>query len=214
MCEGCVHSFRFGCNVIHPVTFLAAAPVSFKKELENQVSAEGGEASLSCETTSSDCKVTWRRNSTILTHGKKYTMQQRDATHILIIHKLVKEDSGEYTCVTGDKKSTATLTVKGKTSTMFTSSSLILEVWISPWLFVFILVLNWETLEYIFYVKFGSFIHQFSLVAGLANEDTIWENSESIYSWLNTSDRITVKDLENPNPQPSFKEKTRKASYF
>lgn len=92
------------------------------------MSAEGGEASLSCETTSSDCKVTWRRNSTILTHGKKYTMQQRDATHILIIHKLVKEDSGEYTCVTGDKKSTATLTVKGKTSTMFTSSSLILEV--------------------------------------------------------------------------------------
>ncbi|XP_023820736.1 obscurin isoform X4 [Oryzias latipes] len=91
-----------------------AAPVSFKKELENQVSAEGGEASLSCETTSSDCKVTWRRNSTILTHGKKYTMQQRDATHILIIHKLVKEDSGEYTCVTGDKKSTATLTVKEK----------------------------------------------------------------------------------------------------
>ncbi|KAM4551583.1 obscurin isoform 33-T33 [Odontesthes bonariensis] len=89
-----------------------AAPVSFKKELESQESTEGGEVSMSCETSSPDCKVTWRRGSTILTQGGKYTMQQTATTHILVIHRLIPEDSGEYTCETGEKKSTATLTVK------------------------------------------------------------------------------------------------------
>ncbi|KAM4551579.1 obscurin isoform 29-T29 [Odontesthes bonariensis] len=88
------------------------APVSFKKELESQESTEGGEVSMSCETSSPDCKVTWRRGSTILTQGGKYTMQQTATTHILVIHRLIPEDSGEYTCETGEKKSTATLTVK------------------------------------------------------------------------------------------------------
>ncbi|XP_069548297.1 obscurin isoform X25 [Brachyistius frenatus] len=89
-----------------------AAPVSFKKELESQEATAGGDASLSCETSSPDCKVTWRRGTKVLTHGEKYTMEQKATTNILVIHKLVTEDSGEYTCDTGDKKSAATLTVK------------------------------------------------------------------------------------------------------
>uniref|UniRef100_A0A3B3TPH5 Ig-like domain-containing protein n=1 Tax=Poecilia latipinna TaxID=48699 RepID=A0A3B3TPH5_9TELE len=88
-------------------------PVSFKKELESQEAREGGETTLSCETSSPDCKVTWWKGSTVLSQGEKYTIQQRATTHSLVIHKLVKEDSGEYTCDTGDKKSTARLTIKG-----------------------------------------------------------------------------------------------------
>ncbi|KAM9719648.1 obscurin isoform 23-T24 [Menidia menidia] len=91
---------------------IKAAPISFKKELESQEATEGGEASLSCETSSEDCKVTWWKGSTILTLGEKYTMQQRATTHILVIHKLIPEDSGEYTCHAGEMKSTAILTVK------------------------------------------------------------------------------------------------------
>ncbi|XP_014826366.1 PREDICTED: obscurin isoform X5 [Poecilia mexicana] len=87
-------------------------PVSFKKELESQEAREGGETTLSCETSSPGCKVTWWKGSTVLSQGEKYTIQQRATTHSLVIHKLVKEDSGEYTCDTGDKKSTARLTIK------------------------------------------------------------------------------------------------------
>ncbi|XP_035861185.1 obscurin isoform X13 [Sander lucioperca] len=89
-----------------------AAPILFKKELESQEATEGDKATLSCETSSPDCKVTWLKGSIVLTHGEKYTMEQRAITHILVIHKLNVKDSGEYTCDTGDKKSTATLTVK------------------------------------------------------------------------------------------------------
>nr|XP_033505672.1 obscurin isoform X16 [Epinephelus lanceolatus] len=89
-----------------------AAPALFKKELESQEATEGDKATLSCETSNPDCKVTWLKGSTVLTHGEKYTLEQRATTHNLVIHKLNLKDSGEYTCDTGDKKSTATLTVK------------------------------------------------------------------------------------------------------
>ncbi|CAK6957615.1 obscurin [Scomber scombrus] len=92
---------------------IKAAAVLFKKELESQEATEGDKITLSCETSSPDCKVTWQKGSSLLTHGEKYTMEQRATTHSLVIHKLNLEDSGEYTCDTGDKKSTATVTVKG-----------------------------------------------------------------------------------------------------
>lgn len=104
---------------------LAAAPLIFKKELESQETTEGGKATLSCETSSPDCKVTWRKGSTLLTHGEKYTLEKRATTHTLVIHKLNVEDSGEYTCDTGDKKSVATLTVKGNRTLLNLVCSLI-----------------------------------------------------------------------------------------
>ncbi|CAJ1072456.1 obscurin isoform X18 [Xyrichtys novacula] len=91
---------------------IKAAPVVFKKELESQEATEGQKATLSCETSSPDCKVTWLKGSTLLTHGEKYSMEQKATTHTLVIHKLDVKDGGEYTCDTGDKRSTATLTVK------------------------------------------------------------------------------------------------------
>uniref|UniRef100_A0A3Q2PEI6 Ig-like domain-containing protein n=1 Tax=Fundulus heteroclitus TaxID=8078 RepID=A0A3Q2PEI6_FUNHE len=115
------------CSFLFTKSFLLSqmgSPISFKKELESQEAREGGETTLSCETSSPDCKVTWRMGSTVLSQGEKYTIQQRAATHSLVIHKLVKEDSGEYTCDTGDKKSTARLTVKGNCFFIRLSSSL------------------------------------------------------------------------------------------
>lgn len=96
------------------MVLLAAAPVFFKKNLESKEATEGDKATLSCETSSPDCKVTWWKGSTLLTSGEKYTMEHRATTHTLIIHKINMEDPGEYMCDTGDKKSTATVTVKGK----------------------------------------------------------------------------------------------------
>ncbi|KAM7400475.1 hypothetical protein PAMA_004929 [Pampus argenteus] len=89
-----------------------AAPVLFTKELESLEATEGDKATLSCEISSPTCKVTWRKGTSLLSHGEKYTMEQRATTHTLVIHKLNVADSGEYICDTGDKKTTATVTVK------------------------------------------------------------------------------------------------------
>ncbi|XP_034744170.1 obscurin isoform X23 [Etheostoma cragini] len=107
-------TFTVGNHTSTASLTVRAAPVLFKKELESQEATEGDKATLSCETSSPDCKVTWLKGSTVLTHGGKYSMEKRDVTHILVVHNLDVKDSGEYTCDTGDKKSTATLTVKGK----------------------------------------------------------------------------------------------------
>uniref|UniRef100_A0A3Q3DN76 Ig-like domain-containing protein n=1 Tax=Hippocampus comes TaxID=109280 RepID=A0A3Q3DN76_HIPCM len=90
------------------------SPVLFKKTLDSQEGTEGEKVTLSCETSSPTCKVTWRKGSTLLSHGEKYSIDQSAAIHTLVIHKLRPEDSGEYSCDTGDKKSAATVTVKGK----------------------------------------------------------------------------------------------------
>ncbi|XP_054889210.1 obscurin isoform X4 [Poeciliopsis prolifica] len=105
-------TFTVGNHTSTAALTVRVPPISFKKELESQEAREGGETTLSCETSSPDCKVTWWKGSTVVSQGKKYTIQQRATTHSLVIHKLVKEDSGEYTCDTGDKKSTARLTIK------------------------------------------------------------------------------------------------------
>ena len=101
------------------MVFLAAAPVLFKKELEIQEATEGEKATLSCETSRADCKVTWLKGSTVLTHGEKYSMEQRATIQTLVVHKLNVKDSGEYTCDTGDKRSTTTLTVKGNRAHLY-----------------------------------------------------------------------------------------------
>ncbi|KAJ3594699.1 hypothetical protein NHX12_004006 [Muraenolepis orangiensis] len=89
-----------------------AAPVVFEKELESLEVVEGDKAVLSCQTSSTEGKVTWRKGSLLLTDGHKYSIERQGSTCVLVVSKLRAEDSGEYTCDTGDKQTTATLAVK------------------------------------------------------------------------------------------------------
>ncbi|XP_054623324.1 obscurin isoform X2 [Dunckerocampus dactyliophorus] len=105
-------TFSVGNHTSTASLTVRAATVLFKKNLDSQEGTEGDKVTLSCETTSPDCKVSWQKGFTLLTHGDKYTIEHSAATHTLTIHKLKLEDSGEYSCDTGDKKSFATVTVK------------------------------------------------------------------------------------------------------
>ncbi|XP_061549134.1 obscurin isoform X5 [Phycodurus eques] len=105
-------TFSVGNHTSTASLTVRAVPVLFKKTLNSQEGTESEKVILSCETSSPDCKVSWRKGSTLLAHGEKYSIEQSAATHTLIIHKLKPEDSGQYSCDTGDEKSTATVTVK------------------------------------------------------------------------------------------------------
>ncbi|XP_072297823.1 obscurin isoform X4 [Eucyclogobius newberryi] len=89
-----------------------AAPVTFKKVLESQEATEGSTATLLCETSSADTKVTWRKGTQVLITGDKYSIEKKGSAHKLLINKLSVADSGEYSCDTGDKQTTASLNVK------------------------------------------------------------------------------------------------------
>ena len=51
----------------------------------------------------------------MLTSGEKYQMKQSGSTFELLIRKSLPEDSGAYSCVCDDIKTTATVIITGET---------------------------------------------------------------------------------------------------
>lgn len=86
----------------------------FQQRLKNQKAEEGGTAKLRCEVTLAKATVEWRKDGVGLQSGSKYEIREEGTIHELLIHDLEPKDSGEYSCVTGDQTTSASLTVKGK----------------------------------------------------------------------------------------------------
>lgn len=90
-----------------------ALPALFKKELVSTEATENGTAVLQCELTK-PTPVEWRKGQKVLKPSEKYKMRLKDTIAELTIHSLEEQDAGDYTCVCGDKMTTASLTVHGK----------------------------------------------------------------------------------------------------
>lgn len=86
----------------------------FEKELESQAVMEGKSVLLSCEVSSANVPVTWKKDNTVLEDGGRYILRKKGSIHSLEIKKLYLEDAGDYSCVTRGKKTTAKLLVRGK----------------------------------------------------------------------------------------------------
>ncbi|XP_016380464.1 obscurin-like [Sinocyclocheilus rhinocerous] len=106
-------SFHVGAHTSFACLTVKAIPVlSFVKELTSQEVTEGASASLCCETSIPDANVTWKKDTQVLSDGKKYSIKKDGIFQTLEIHKLSVDDGGEYICEAGDKRSKAMLTVK------------------------------------------------------------------------------------------------------
>ncbi|MEQ2189924.1 hypothetical protein GOODEAATRI_030274, partial [Goodea atripinnis] len=95
------------------------SPVFFTKELENQTLEEGQSATLHCELSKSSLSLEWRKGELGLCPCAKYDIRQTENLATLIIHNVEPEDSGNYTCDTGECQSTAMLAVKGMLPTIY-----------------------------------------------------------------------------------------------
>ncbi|XP_055359783.1 obscurin isoform X12 [Betta splendens] len=87
-------------------------PATFKQKLEHQEAEEGADISLCCELSKAGASVEWRKGAQVLKAGGKYQMKQRGSVNELLICKVVPEDSGDYSCVCGDQKTSASLSVR------------------------------------------------------------------------------------------------------
>ncbi|XP_036374685.1 obscurin isoform X3 [Megalops cyprinoides] len=87
--------------------FVKALPVVFTQELQSQEAEEGGSVTLRCELSKPGAAVEWRKGAEVLKSGDKYEMKQKESTVELKISNLTPEDSGDYSCITGDKQSSA-----------------------------------------------------------------------------------------------------------
>lgn len=95
------------------VANFSALPVLFKEGLKNREAVEGTTATLHCEMTKAGAEVKWRKGAQTLKPSNKYRMKQEGAEAELLVRDLQVEDTGDYTCVCGDQKTTAVLTVHG-----------------------------------------------------------------------------------------------------
>lgn len=98
------------CSVLVPV---AASSAQFIGKLRNKEATEGTMVTLRCELTK-EAPVEWKKGTETLSNGDKYSLKQDGAVCELQICSLLVADAGEYLCVCGQEKTSATLTVKGK----------------------------------------------------------------------------------------------------
>ncbi|XP_054644774.1 obscurin isoform X2 [Dunckerocampus dactyliophorus] len=94
------------------VNVRAAASVFFEKELDSQAVMEGKSVLLSCEVSSANVPVTWKKDNAVIEAGGRVSLTKKGATHMLEIKQLRLEDAGEYCCITRGKKTTAKLVVR------------------------------------------------------------------------------------------------------
>ncbi|XP_067462238.1 obscurin isoform X41 [Thunnus thynnus] len=93
---------------------IKAQPVTFKHKLEGQEAEEGASVTLRCEISKPGVPVEWKKGTQVLTSGEKYQMKQTASVNELQINKVVPEDSGDYSCMCGDQKTTASLNIKAQ----------------------------------------------------------------------------------------------------
>lgn len=91
----------------------SAVSVLFKEELKPVEAVEGGTATLRCQL-GTEAPVEWRKGQTLLRATNKYKMRQEGTVAELLIHDLEPKDAGDYSCLVGNQKTTAALSVNGK----------------------------------------------------------------------------------------------------
>ena len=100
-------------HVLSVCLALSALPPRFIEDLRSQEATEGTMATLRCQM-SKAAPVEWRKGSETLRDGGRYSLRQDGAMCELQICDLAVEDAGDYSCVCGQEKTSATLSVKGK----------------------------------------------------------------------------------------------------
>ncbi|KAG9472589.1 hypothetical protein GDO78_018425 [Eleutherodactylus coqui] len=91
---------------------VTAVQAFFKREVQSTEAEEGTTATLYCEVSNEKASVQWKKDGKLLRSSNKYEMKMKDCRMELLVHNLVKEDEGMYMCETGERSSSATLTVK------------------------------------------------------------------------------------------------------
>lgn len=89
-------------------------PIGILQNLKNVYVEEGHAVTLRCELSKPGVPVQWKKSDNLLTDGEKYQMKQNGSTVELFVWKSQPEDSGVYSCVCGDLKSTATVVITGE----------------------------------------------------------------------------------------------------
>ncbi|MBZ3888895.1 Obscurin [Sciurus carolinensis] len=109
--DGGRYSCSFGDQTTSATLSVKALPAQFIGKLRNKEATEGATATLRCEL-SKAAPVEWRKGTEPLRDGDRLSLRQEGAVCELQIQDLAEEDAGEYLCMCGQERTSATLAVR------------------------------------------------------------------------------------------------------
>ncbi|XP_030171159.1 obscurin isoform X29 [Lynx canadensis] len=105
------YSCHFGDQMTLAMLTVKALPAEFIGRLRSKEASEGATATLRCEL-SKEAPVEWRKGSETLRAGDRISLRQDGTMCELEIRGLAVADSGEYSCVCGQERTSAMMTVR------------------------------------------------------------------------------------------------------
>ncbi|KAG7271277.1 hypothetical protein CRUP_003229 [Coryphaenoides rupestris] len=107
---------EYTCDVntdqIHFSLLVKGMRIKFVTPLRDTVAHADGMVTLRCEVCKPKADVQWLRNGVEVVPGRRFSIRADGVERSLTIHRLTKEDAGEYTCESRDDRTVATLRVE------------------------------------------------------------------------------------------------------
>lgn len=88
--------------------------IKFIKPLRDTVAHADGMVTLRCEVCKPKADVQWLKNGMEVVPSRRFSIRADGVERSLTIHRLTREDAGEYTCESRDDRTVATLRVESK----------------------------------------------------------------------------------------------------
>lgn len=88
--------------------------IKFVRPLRDTVAHANGMVTLRCEVCKSKADVQWLRNGVEVVPSRRFSIRADGVERSLTIHRLTRDDAGEYACESKDDRTVATLRVESK----------------------------------------------------------------------------------------------------
>lgn len=88
--------------------------VKFTRPLQDTLAHADGMVTLRCEVGKPKADVQWLRNGVEIVPSRRYTIRADGIERSLTIHRLTRDDAGEYACESKDDRTAAILKVESK----------------------------------------------------------------------------------------------------
>ncbi|KAM7375287.1 hypothetical protein PAMA_014403 [Pampus argenteus] len=107
---------EYTCDVntdqIHFSLLVKEMRIKFIKPLQDTVAHADGMVTIRCEVCKPKADVQWLKNGMEVVPSRRFSIRADGVERSLTIHRLTREDAGEYTCESKDDRTVATLRVE------------------------------------------------------------------------------------------------------
>lgn len=93
--------------------------IKFVKPLVDTVAHKDGMVTLCCELCKAKADVQWKKDGVEIIPSRRFSIRANGTERSLTIHRLTKEDAGEYACESKDDCTSARLRVECKCETSY-----------------------------------------------------------------------------------------------